>query len=403
MRNPVLILFSVLLGLSAMWCLPPCVTPALATPLCSGDIEPDGDVDGSDLSTFATAFDGTGLNDFALSFGRSDCPYCGNGVPETGEECDDGNTMPWDGCDQNCMVELPNVPSPLNLFNIGNSIGEGEAADGVLGSINHDVVWSSGYGYNESVYSLNERFEDAAGDDYYENSNNRDSIFNQAVSGSDMGDFIGQVDNVIAAASATPSGAAGMVTILLGNNDVCTDNVDDPMTDPALFEQQYRLGLNALSNSPVTRDAYIHISSIPAIYWLWNAKRGSFVCRFIVWPFVPCQNLLDDPADDCESSDSRRDPDTIYPGDGSDCRRRKMFHAAIRDVYNPILRDVLLEYKLDGRLPNAYFVDIFDIKFDDNDINDGDCFHPSEAGHRLLAEEQWCRSPWGLDDSMCLP
>jgi hypothetical protein len=83
--------------------------------------------------------------------------------------------------------------------------------------------------------------------------------------------------------------------------------------------------------------------------------------------------------------------------------RRKQFHAKIRDIYNPILRDVLMEYVFDGRLPNAYYVDILDIQFDDTQVNDSDCFHPSADGHELLAEEQWCRSPWGLDDPICLP
>ena len=36
------------------------------------------------------------------------------------------------------------MPVPLNLFNIGDSIGEGEAADGIIGVTNHDRVWSTG-------------------------------------------------------------------------------------------------------------------------------------------------------------------------------------------------------------------------------------------------------------------
>jgi cysteine-rich repeat protein len=31
--------------------------------------------------------------------------YCGDGVLDAGEECDDGNTVPNDGCDANCRVE----------------------------------------------------------------------------------------------------------------------------------------------------------------------------------------------------------------------------------------------------------------------------------------------------------
>src|SRR5680860_225579 len=34
---------------------------------------------------------------------------------------------------------------PMNQFNIGDSIGEGEAAEGTIGSTNHQTVWSTGY------------------------------------------------------------------------------------------------------------------------------------------------------------------------------------------------------------------------------------------------------------------
>lgn len=30
---------------------------------------------------------------------------CGNGMMDAGEQCDDGNTMPWDGCSRECLVE----------------------------------------------------------------------------------------------------------------------------------------------------------------------------------------------------------------------------------------------------------------------------------------------------------
>jgi len=252
------------------------------------------------------------------------------------------------------------------------------------------------------VNSLNERFEarDAAG--YTENNASRDGAINQAVSGAEMADFARQAHAVVTAMGAIPPGAADMVSILLGNNDVCADSLAD-MTDPALFETQYRAGLDVLTASPMPASAHLLISGIPAIYWLWDAKRDNFWCRVFAWPFVPCQNLLAGAADDCVNSASAQDPDVIYPGDGSNCQRRKQFHARIRDVYNPILSGVLAEYQAGGELLNAEYVDIFDVRFQSQHVNSGDCFHPSKAGHALMAGQQWCRSSWGEGDPACSP
>jgi lysophospholipase L1-like esterase len=289
---------------------------------------------------------------------------------------------------------------PGYQFNIGDSIGEGEAANGTIGEAHHETVWSTGYNGSDSVYSFNERFEASAAADYYENNASRDPLFNHAQSGAVMADFAAQALDIVSTSAMTVSGSAEMVTVFLGNNDVCASSMS-AMTDPALFEVQYRAGLDVLASSSATRSAQIHVSGLPAIYWLWNAKYSNFVCRVFVWPFVPCENLLDNPSNDCESSDSRQDPDTVYPGDGSNCRRRKALHAIIRDTYNPILRDVLEEYRTSGQLSNARYTDIYDTRFDSVHVNGGDCFHPSTAGHALLANTEWCRTHWGIGDAAC--
>ncbi len=67
-------------------------------------------------------------NELELSAGLADAaprdtvavrtrPVCGNGVPETGEECDDGNAIEDDGCDSNCQA--PCGPRELAVLGCG--------------------------------------------------------------------------------------------------------------------------------------------------------------------------------------------------------------------------------------------------------------------------------------------
>lgn len=288
---------------------------------------------------------------------------------------------------------------PLNLFNIGDSIGEAEAANNVIGSHHHDKVWSTGYDPDDPVISFNERFADLCPATFQKNDPTTDRYFNQAITGSNMSDFAGQAANIVSSAHQTEAGSAGMITVYLGNNDACSSTLEG-MTTAEEFEYFYRAGLDVLANALETQQAIIHVSAIPAIYWLWEALRNDEWCLF-TWQFVPCENLLADPINDCGAEESYLDPDTIHADDGPNCTRRKQVHAMIRDVYNPILKNVLHEYIQDGRLPNAYFNDIFGIRFEAEHINSGDCFHPSVKGQAFLAQNQWEKSPWAGSHPVC--
>jgi hypothetical protein len=219
-----------------------------------GDVNIDGDVNVVDLLWGQQALQGT-RSLLPEQEAHGDVAPLVSDVPQPDGVFDLGNVLVI----QRMVLGALDFSVPGNQFNIGDSIGEGEAADGTIGQAHHETVWSTGYDGGDSVNSFNERF----------------------------------------------------------------------------------------------------------------------------------------------SSVSRLDPDTVYPGDGGDCQRRKQLHAIIRDDYNPILRGVLDEYRQSGRLPNARYTDIYDVRFDSQHVNDGDCFHPSTTGHALLAQSEWCRTHWGNGDPAC--
>jgi lysophospholipase L1-like esterase len=289
-------------------------------------------------------------------------------------------------------AELSDINTPVNQFNIGDSIGIGEAANDSIGAENRENVWTTGYEPSDGINSFNERFEQNDPTGYTANSSAVDAVYNHAVSGAKMEDFDDQARAVVASASSTSEGKAGMVTVLLGANDMCADT-QELIPSKEDFEANFRAGLDELANAEETRNALVHVSGIPAIYWLWHAKNGRGLCNF-VWSFGNvCQALLSGAGTGCTSNASAQDPDTIDPNDTASCNYRKNFHALIRDVYNPKLEQVVSEYRNSGKLHNAYYVDIYDVQFSDAHVNSGDCFHPSRLGHALLAETQWTRAP----------
>ena len=48
---------------------------------------------------------------------QSGGPVCGNGIVETGETCDDGNTVSGDGCSATCTTETSAVPAIVGSMN----------------------------------------------------------------------------------------------------------------------------------------------------------------------------------------------------------------------------------------------------------------------------------------------
>src|SRR5688572_26366683 len=89
-----------------------CLIASLILGACGGPADPDGGGVGPDSGRDAgPVLDCTGLEDGTMCGegrvcvdGTCDLTRCGDGVtdPAAGEQCDDGNMVPFDGCESNC-------------------------------------------------------------------------------------------------------------------------------------------------------------------------------------------------------------------------------------------------------------------------------------------------------------
>ena len=120
-----------------------------------------------------SASDELNLQDYPDSLIQWDGHICGNGIPEAGEECDDGNIFDCDGCSRNCEIEAgecgldagseeaeaddasdagqdnydtasPSPPEPLGDFVQIESADGDEDAQG-LGGGRLRVIWTGSY------------------------------------------------------------------------------------------------------------------------------------------------------------------------------------------------------------------------------------------------------------------
>jgi cysteine-rich repeat protein len=57
-------------------------------------------------------------------------PVCGNGVVESGEECDDGNTANGDGCSSTCQTEVVEPVCGNGVVESGEECDDGNTSDG---------------------------------------------------------------------------------------------------------------------------------------------------------------------------------------------------------------------------------------------------------------------------------
>jgi lysophospholipase L1-like esterase len=182
--------------------------------------------------------------------------------------------------------------------------------------------------------------------------------FNDAASGADMADLNAEVR------SAVTQGAQ-YVTILMGANDVCASS-EAGVTDPEVFEQQFRSSMATLSTGlPNSR---VYVVSIPRIYRLWQALRGSATARFVWTLFGICPSML-------------ANPGSTAPAD----EQRRLRVDAKNAEFNVRLAEVCAEY-VHCRFDNNT---VFNYPFTATHVTTRDYFHPSISGQTVLAAETW--------------
>lgn len=221
---------------------------------------------------------------------------------------------------------------------------------------------------------------------------------NAAASGSEMrggnNNFATQAAN-IAAQVPVPD----HVEVLLGGNDICNRdctnpaNCSNPLYSDAQWRQSVQAGLDTLMNSMPTGGT-VYIGGVPRIQDLRPAgldkQSGS-------WG-INCENIWNS-FDVCSIATSGN----VMNGESVGQRR-----AAISDKqkrYNEILAEEAIAYNSNANGKNPRGIEVVadyqgegvasvgTTPFGEDDIDGGDCFHPSVRGQNILSDVMWSNNP----------
>lgn len=152
-----------------------------------------------------------------------------------------------------------------------------------------------------------------------------------------------------------------LVTILIGANDACAEDVES-MTSPADFRAALTEAFGVIRDD--LPETGIYVSSVPDLMRLWEEGSESFMAR-TVWQMANiCPSMLSDASDDGASA----------------AERREEVRARVQE-YNTVLEDVCAADELCRYDGGA----VFDFRFTPSHLSDWDWFHPSREGQSELA------------------
>ena len=184
---------------------------------------------------------------------------------------------------------------------------------------------------------------------------------NDAKSGAKMVDLNGQV-------TTAGSQGVGLVTILMGANDVCTSS-ESTMTPVATLQAQLQQALDTLTKA--LPNARIGVSSIPNIYNLWSILHTNSTARTVWSLYGICQSMLANSNSTAQADVDRRARVAQRNRDDNDAI------AAVCASYVHCRFDAYAAYNL---------------AFTTADVSTRDYFHPSVAGQAKAAATAWTAS-----------
>jgi lysophospholipase L1-like esterase len=369
-----------------------------------GDLNDDGEVDLLDAALYQRGLAGVlpvalGEDKCSVIGGRLDCePNDRQALRQALVDLDPG-------VDQVCQAANAIPPLPNRLAAAGDSITQGFAADctcnaGPLGLFclvcpalgdQTEYSWFDGDALGTSFYDL------------YGGSGSGITSQRVSVSGAEMtasaNGFSSQVDDIL---SLVP--IPDLVVVELGGNDVCNrgcvdpGSCSDPLYDDATWTAAIEAGLDKLVGfgqaASLPPGSTVYLLGVPRVQDLHDAG----VEKQMASDDIDCESFWDE-------FDVCRIATVDVPLNGEDLPTRRAAIALRIQRYNEILRDLALAYSTNanGRNPNGIEVvadyvnevvaSIGTTSFGANEINGGDCFHPSPAGQALISAGAWFSNP----------
>lgn len=283
--------------------------------------------------------------------------------------------------------------APAKTVASGDSITMGFAADCtrnqyfwdlfcLLGGDQPEHSWFDGW--DDSVDSVHDKYKVLAPDV----TANKDPAESGAEMRGGSDNFSTQADRVLAQTSV-----ADHIEVVLGGNDICNRGCVDPANcgDPLYTESEWRSAIQAGLDKLVAglpNGSTILLGSVPRVQDL----RAAGLDKQASSSGVDCENIWST-YDICRIATdggtlNGEDFTTRFDGINSAQRRYNEILAEEATTYNGINGvEVVAEYNGEDNPNTGTF------QFGKDDIDGGDCFHPSIQGQNAVADLMWSGNP----------